>query len=163
MVEEGRSERDAWALVAALGRHARPHALEYLEASAEGDELSRYHLEAGIAAHHCLAPSFADTDWPAILGLYDRLLALQPSPVYELNRAIVLAQIEGPEAGISAIERAPGLAALGDYHLLDATLGELHLRSGDAARARDHFQAASAKTRSLTERRLLVEKLHSCG
>ena len=138
-------------------------ALGYLNASASGDELSRYHLEAGVAAHHCTATSFAATDWPAILDLYDRLLVLQPSPLYELNRAIVLAQIEGPEAGVRAIESASELAALDDYHLLDATLGELHLRSGDAARARDYFLAASAKTRSLTERRLLVEKLHACS
>ena len=138
-------------------------ALEYLDASADGDELSRYHLEAGIAAHHCLAPSFEATDWGAILDLYDRLLALQPSPVYELNRAIVLAQLEGPAAGIAALENTPDLAALGSYHLLDATLGELYLRAGDASRARTYFRAASAKTRSLTERRWLVEKQHACG
>ena len=137
-------------------------ALEYLDASTDGEAVSRYHLEAGIAAQHCMAPSFEATDWHAILDLYDRLLVLQPSPVYELNRAIVLAQIEGPEAGIAAIAQAPALATLDDYHLLDATLGELHLRSGDAASARGYFQAASAKTRSLTERRLLVEKLHAC-
>ncbi|MEM7351080.1 MAG: sigma-70 family RNA polymerase sigma factor [Acidobacteriota bacterium] len=138
-------------------------ALEYLDTSAAGTEISRYHLEAGIAAQHCLAPSFAATDWPAIRELYDRLLDLHPSPIGELNRAIVVAQIEGPRAGISAIEGATGLRTLGDYHLLDATLGELHLRDGQVDRARDYFAAASSKTRSLSERRLLVKKLHACG
>jgi predicted RNA polymerase sigma factor len=65
----------------------------YLSASAAGDRVSRYHLEAGIAAYHALAPSFVDTDWSAILRLYDWLIRMHPSPVYTLNRAIVVAQI----------------------------------------------------------------------
>ncbi len=137
--------------------------LAYLDASAEGDTLTHYHLEAGIAAQHCLAPSFDRTDWPAILGLYDQLLRIHPSPVGELNRAIVVAQIDGPQAGIEAIENAASLRHLGHYHLLDATLGELHLRSGNCDRARAYFESASSKTRSLSERRLLVRKVHACN
>jgi RNA polymerase sigma-70 factor (ECF subfamily) len=104
----------------------------YLSASAEGDTVSRYHLEAGIAAYQALAPSFAHTDWSAILSLYDWLIRMHPSPVYELNRAIVVAQIAGPDVGIAAIEQANGLEALKHYHLLEATLGEFHLRAGAA-------------------------------
>ncbi|MEM7587559.1 MAG: sigma-70 family RNA polymerase sigma factor [Acidobacteriota bacterium] len=136
--------------------------LEFLDASAAGDTLTRYHLEAGIAAQHCLAPSFEATDWPTIRGLYDHLVRLHPTPVGELNRAIVIAQIDGPAAGIAAIESAPGLRQLGAYHLLDATLGELHLRAGNRERARTYFESASAKTRSLSERRHLVRRLHAC-
>jgi predicted RNA polymerase sigma factor len=87
----------------------------YLGASAAGKTVSRYHLEAGIAAHHALAPSFADTDWAAILRLYDGLIRMHQSPIYALNRAIVVAQIAGPDAGIAAIEQAHGLEALQHY------------------------------------------------
>ncbi len=150
-------DRDGW-LRPLIGR-----GLEALEASAEGDSLTRYHLEAGIAAQHCLAPSFDQTDWTAILGLYDQLLRIHPSPVGELNRAIVVAQLDGPRAGIEAIESSANLKHLDSYHLLDATRGELHLRAGDRALARTYFESASNKTRSLSERRLLVRKLHACG
>src|SRR5262249_32858603 len=68
-------------------------AQEFLARSAEGTVISAYHLEAAIACHHCTARSYAETDWPAILRLYDALIALHRSPVYLLNRAIVLAQI----------------------------------------------------------------------
>ena len=64
---------------------------EFLDDSAEGTSISAFHLEAGIALHHCRARSFAETDWPAILLLYDKLLRLHRSPVYLLNRAIVVA------------------------------------------------------------------------
>jgi RNA polymerase sigma factor (sigma-70 family) len=134
----------------------------YLSASAAGETVSRYHLEAGIAAHHSLAPSFADTDWAAILRLYDWLIRMHPSPVYALNRAIVVAQIAGPDAGIAAIEEATRLEALKHYHLLDATLGELHLRAGRPERARAHFQAAMKGTLSQAEQRLLARKLTDC-
>ena len=67
-----------------------------------------YHLEAGIALHHCTAKSYAETNWPAILVLYDKLLSIHRSPVYLLNRAIVVAEIEGPLAGIRALDEAGG-------------------------------------------------------
>ncbi len=73
---------------------------QFLDDSAEGTTISPYHLEAGIAFHHCIARSHDDTDWPAILVLYDKLIAIAPSPLYVLNRAIVVAEIDGPLAGI---------------------------------------------------------------
>ena len=78
----------------------------FLDRSAEGTVVSPYHLEAGIALHHCSARSYAETNWPAILRLYDALVQMHPSPIYLLNRAIVVAEIDGPEAGIRALERA---------------------------------------------------------
>src|SRR5262249_45435320 len=104
-------------------------ATEFLDLSAEGKAISPYHLEAGIAYHHCTAPSYAETDWPAILSLYDALLTVHRSPVYQLNRAIVVAQIGGPQAGIHALEEAGADPALRHYHLFDATLGELCRRA----------------------------------
>jgi RNA polymerase sigma factor (sigma-70 family) len=81
--------------------------LRALDRAAEGDDATAYHLEAGIAAHHSLAPSFAQTDWQAILTHYDMLLRRSPSPVVELNRAIVLAELRGPDQGLRACTPSP--------------------------------------------------------
>ena len=80
-------------------------AKEFLDQSAEGTVVSIFHLEAGIAMYHCSATTYADTDWPAILRLYDAMLTIHRSPVYLLNRAIVVAEIAGPRAGIDDVER----------------------------------------------------------
>jgi RNA polymerase sigma-70 factor (ECF subfamily) len=138
-------------------------AKEYLDASAEGTVVSSFHLEAGIAYLHCAAPGYAQTDWPAILRMYDALLTIQRSPVYLLNRAIVVAQIDGPQAGIAALEEAGLDPALRHYHLFDATLGELYRRAGDLTRARRHLVAARQKTNSPFDRELLDRRLAQCG
>jgi RNA polymerase sigma-70 factor (ECF subfamily) len=137
-------------------------AQEFLARSAEGTVISPFHLEAAIASHHCRAKSFAETDWPAILRLYDALLAQQASPVYLLNRAIVVAQIDCPRAGIRALEEAGRDPALRHYHLFDATLGELYRRAGELARARQHFEAARQKTASPFDHELLDRRLAEC-
>jgi RNA polymerase sigma-70 factor (ECF subfamily) len=138
-------------------------AQEFLDQSAEGSVFSSFHLEAAIAYHHCVATSYAATDWPTILRLYDALLTVQRSPVYLLNRAIVVAQIEGPQAGMRALDEAGADPALRHYHLFDATLGELYRRSGDPARARQHLEAARRKTTSPFERELIDRRLAQCG
>jgi RNA polymerase sigma-70 factor (ECF subfamily) len=135
---------------------------EFLARSAEGAVISPFHLEAAIACHHCTAKSLAETDWRAVLQLYDALLTQQSSPVYLLNRAIVLAQIEGPQAGIRALEEAGRDPALKRYHLFDATLGDFYRRSGDLARARQHLEAARQKTASPFDRELLDRRLSQC-
>jgi RNA polymerase sigma-70 factor (ECF subfamily) len=137
-------------------------AQEFLARSAEGTVLSAFHLEAAIAYHHCAATSYAATDWPAIRRLYDALLTLQRSPVVLLNRAIVVAQIEGPQAGIRALDEAGRDPVLRRYHLFDATLGELYRRAGDAARAREHLEAARRKTTSPFDRELIDRRLAQC-
>jgi RNA polymerase sigma factor (sigma-70 family) len=137
-------------------------AQEFLDKSARGIVISPFHLEAAIACHHCTAGSFAETDWPAILKLYDALLTIHRSPVYLLNRAIVVAQIDGPRAGIRALDEAGGTPALRHYHLFDATMGELYRRAGDLAQAREHFLAARQKTRSQFDRELIDRRLEQC-
>ena len=137
-------------------------AREFLDQSAEGIVVSSFHLEAAVAMYHCSADNYAETDWPAILRLYDALRAMHPSPVYELNRAIVVAQIEGPEAGIRALETADRDAALRRYHLFDATLGELYRRTGDLDRARRHLEAAREKTNSPFDREIIDRRLAQC-
>ncbi len=110
-------------------------AQDFLDSSAEGTVVSTFHLEAGIAFYHCTARSYAETDWPAILRLYDALVGIHRSPVYLLNRSIVVAECEGPMAGIRALEEAGQAETLRRYHLYDATLGELYRRAGDFGRA----------------------------
>jgi RNA polymerase sigma-70 factor (ECF subfamily) len=138
-------------------------AQEFLDQSAEGTAVSPFHLEAGIAYYHCQAHSYAETDWRAILRLYDALIAMHRSPVYLLNRAIVVAQIDGPRAGIQALEQAGEEATLRRYHLFDATMGELYRRLGDLSQARAHLEAARQKTLSQFDREVIDRRLAACG
>jgi RNA polymerase sigma-70 factor (ECF subfamily) len=133
-----------------------------LDRAATGTAISSFHLEAGIALLHCSAPSFEQTDWRSILKLYDVLVRMQPSPIYQLNRGIVVAHLEGPAAGIREIESLRGNPALRNYHLFDAVLGELYRRSGDLARARAHLLRARDATRSACERALLEHRITAC-
>ncbi len=135
----------------------------FLDQSAEGKTISLFHLEAGIALLHCTAASFAETNWRAILELYEALLRLQASPIYELNRAIVLAHLEGPAAGIRVMESLARDPLFRHYHFVDATLGELYRRAGDMARARKHFEQARDATHSAPERELLARRLALCN
>jgi len=137
-------------------------AQEFLDQSAEGTVLSAFHLEAAIAHLHCTAKSYAETDWPAILRLYDALLTIHRSPVYLLNRAIVVAQIDGPHAGIRALAEAGKDPALRHYHLFDATLGEFYRRAGDLPRARQSLESARQKTNSPFDRELIDRRLSKC-
>ena len=137
-------------------------AQEFLHQSAEGTIISPFHLEAAIACHHCTATSYGETDWPAILRLYDALLRIHRSPVYLLNRAIVVAELEGPQAGIRALDEAGQDPALRHYHLFDATLGEFYRRAGDLPRARQHLEAARQKTNSPFDRELIDRRLSQC-
>jgi RNA polymerase sigma-70 factor (ECF subfamily) len=137
-------------------------ALDYLDQSSEGQVVSPFHLEAGIAFLHCSARSYAETDWPAILRLYDALINIHRSPIYLLNRAIVVAQIEGPHAGIAALEEAGHDPAFRHYHLLDATKGEFYRRAGEAVQARQCLEAARQKTNSPSDREIIDRRLAKC-
>jgi RNA polymerase sigma-70 factor (ECF subfamily) len=149
-------DRDRW------DQRLIQRAQEYLAESAQGTVISAYHLEAAIACHHCTACSYAETDWRAILRLYDALLAVQRSPVYLLNRAIVVAQINGPDAGIRALEELAADPALRRYHLFDATLGDFYRRAGDPHRARYYLQSAREKTMSPFDREIIDRRLAQC-
>ena len=136
--------------------------MRHLAASASGDEMTTYHIEAAIAACHAAAPSFEETDWQRIVSLYDDLLDLNPSPVAALNRAVAVAMAEGPGSGIRAVESIAGRDTLRDYPLLYSTLGELWLRSGDRARAAAEFSRALELPSTMPEKRFLLRKLESC-
>ncbi len=127
--------------------------------SGEGDEVSEYHLQAGIAACHCSAKSYDRTDWKQILMLYDMLVGLNASPIIALNRAVALAHVEGPAAGIVEAERLASLHPMSTYYLLYAVLGELHEEAEHRSTARVHFEKALSLTRLPCEQRFLLRKL----
>lgn len=133
--------------------------IRHLDRSARGEELTPYHLEAAIAAEHARAARAADTDWGAIVALYDRLLAREPSPVVALNRAIAVAQRDGPESGLREIGLIEDRARLERYPFYHAALGELERRRGRAPEARAHLLAARGLARSPAERRFLDARL----
>src|SRR5262249_24900201 len=124
--------------------------------------VSTYHLEAGIALYHCSAKSYEETDWAAILRLYDALVRVHRSPVYLLNRAILIGQMNGPAAGIRALREANRDEALRHYHLYDATLGELYRRDGKYDLARRHLELAKQKTDCPSDREIIERRLKQC-
>jgi RNA polymerase sigma-70 factor (ECF subfamily) len=130
-----------------------------LDLSARGSELSEYHIEAAIASVHASAPRLEDTNWDAIISMYDQLMRIRPSPVVELNRAIAVGQRDGPESGLEAIRAIEGAERLIAYPFYEAALGELELRARRPREASDHFRAALAVARNPTERRFLEERL----
>ncbi len=137
--------------------------LRHLNRAASGDRMTPYHVEAAIAACHAVASDEASTDWAYVLRLYGELLALKPSPVVELNRAIALAMVEGPTAGIRAIEGIQEHPALARYYLLPAALGALWLRAGDTTRAAGYYREALTRPSSSPERRFLEKQLERCA
>lgn len=118
--------------------------LMHLAEAAQGQEASDYHLQAGIAAIHCLAPDYASTDWQRILQHYDELHRLRPSPIVALNRAVAVAQVHGPQAGLDAVAALPQRDRLASHYLLHAVTGELHWRLGQ------HDSAAASFRRALS-------------
>ncbi|MDP9017075.1 MAG: hypothetical protein M3N19_01985, partial [Candidatus Eremiobacteraeota bacterium] len=129
-----------------------------LDQAASGFELSEYHIEAAIAYVHSSTRSPGQTDWPKIIWLYDTLMKVRPSPVVALNRAIAIAQQNGPEAGIKEINAIAESSELASYPFFPAALGELELRAGRMEAAREHFTAAAGLARNPMERRFLKQR-----
>jgi RNA polymerase sigma-70 factor (ECF subfamily) len=130
-----------------------------LERAAAGETLSTYHLDAGIAAAHAAAPTFAGTDWRGILDLYDQLLALHPSPIVALNRAVALAEVHGPAAALEALERAADAPQLSRYYLLPATRAALLERLGRRTEATTEYRKALALAGTEQERRWIERRI----
>ena len=130
--------------------------------SAAGEELSEYHLQAGIAACHAVAPDYESTDWKRILLLYDKLIELDGSPIIALNRAIVIANLRGPDAGLEAIKSIKDLSKLDSYYLLHAVLGEFQIRRKQFKAAAAHYREALKLVEIQSERTFLSNRLQSC-
>lgn len=128
------------------------------EASA-GSTFSTYHIEAAIAATHAHAKQFTDTDWGVIVLMYDRLMAIAPSPVVSLNRAIAIGERDGAAAGLAALSEIGDRDRLQAYPFYFATIAEFELRLGNTEAARAGFESAIKVARNATERRFLSKRL----
>ena len=121
-----------------------------------------YQLQAAIAACHARAASWDATDWPEIVALYDRLIAIAPSPVIALNRSAAVAMADGPAAGLAALDAAD-LRGLGAYHLLPAARADYLRRLGRHAEAAAQYRAALDLADNARERAFLSARLAECA
>ena len=118
-----------------------------------------YTLQAAISAVHAEAPNAAATDWAQIVGLYDVLASVEPSPVVELNRAVAVAMRDGPDAGLTLVDSILARGVLSDYRLAHAARADLCRRLGKKAEAKASYERALALTRQEPERRFLERRL----
>ncbi|MGW1350757.1 RNA polymerase sigma factor [Streptomyces sp. NPDC002409] len=133
-------------------------------ATGEGAGLGPYTVQAAIAACHARAPAYRDTDWTTIAALYDRLAAIGPSPVVELNRAVAVSMARGPAAGLALVDALADAPALKGYHLLPSVRGDLLARTGRTDEARAEFARAAGLARNERERAMLLERAaHPAG
>jgi RNA polymerase sigma factor (sigma-70 family) len=127
-------------------------------ASAIGQPMGPYVLQAEIAACHARARTPEDTDWPRIAALYARLVQIVPSPVVELNRAVALSMAFGPDAGLEIVDELTTIPAMKNYHLLPSVRGDLLAKLGRHEEAREEFERAASLTRNERERELLLKR-----
>ena len=146
-------DRSAW------DRAAIARADQLVDAALRDGPPGRFTLQAAIAALHAQAPTYEDTDWPQILALYDELLRTWPAPVVALNRAVAVAMVHGPAAGMAEVEALERGGQLAGYRYLPATKADLLRRLGRHEEAADAYRAALALTDNATERAFLAEQL----
>ncbi|WP_040862207.1 RNA polymerase sigma factor [Nocardia niigatensis] len=154
--DQDRSRWNRLSIDRGLAALARAHTLNRTRELPPG----RYALQAAIASVHAVAPTAAQTDWRRIAGLYAVLAQRFPSPVVELNRAVAVAMVHGPAAGLGLLDVIVDSGALDDYHLLHAVRGDLLSRLGRDAEARKAFRRAAELTANETERELLLGRAH---
>jgi RNA polymerase sigma factor (sigma-70 family) len=134
----------------------------FLTLSSGASEISAYHIEAGIAAQHCLAKTFDETDWQRIYLLYGDLEIINPSPVISLNKAIILGKINGARQSIDLLHRLENEKTLSGYYLLPASLGEFYLQANEPGYAKQYFQRAKNLVNSKAGSELLENKIKAC-
>lgn len=152
----GRQDRSSW------DRQLVEEGKKLLDLSATGSELSEYHVEAAIASIHASAKCAQETDWARIVSLYEALMTIRPSPIVALNRAIAVAELEGPDHGLAEIRAIAGLDRLASYPFYYAALGELEFRRGELHAAREHFRHAYGHARNPMERQFLEQRRNAC-
>ncbi|WP_244816070.1 RNA polymerase sigma factor [Caballeronia sp. Lep1P3] len=128
-------------------------------AEALGGARGVYALQAALAACHARAASAADTDWPAIVALYDALMHVAPTPVVELNRAVAVSMADGPLAALRIVDRLRGVDALKCYHWLPGVRADLLARLGRRDEAREEFARAAALARNAREKAFLLGRV----
>lgn len=134
----------------------------HFKSSLGGPWMSAFHVEAAIASLHACAASYAETDWPRILTEYDRLLTLRDDEVVRLNRAVAVAKVHGPRAGLAELDTLDAAVALGAYGLRLATRAQLEWQLGGHAAAARALQEALQLSCTAPERRLLETRLDAC-
>lgn len=127
-----------------------------------GAEPGPYTLQASVAACHARARTPEGTDWREIVGHYQRLSALAPSPVVELNRAVAVAMADGPQAGLDIVDTLGSEPVLAGYHLLPSVRGDFLFKLGRPAEALVEFERAAALCSNARERELLLERAAAC-
>jgi len=135
----------------------------HLAHSAEdGNEITEYHVQAGISACHCEASNYEATDWRQILALYDRLMQFDNSPVVALNRAVAVANVHGPKAGLEAVHAIENRDKLETYYLLYAVLGEFESQLKDPLAAAGYFRKSLKLAEMKSEQAFLSKRLQEC-
>jgi RNA polymerase sigma-70 factor (ECF subfamily) len=137
--------------------------MSHLRESASGEAMTEYHLQAGIAACHATAKDYSLTDWGRILSLYDRLMEFDDSPVVALNRAVAIANVQGPRAGLKAVRAIRGQKKLESYYLFYAVAGELEMRLDNREAAAQEFRKAFELAQTKSERAFLLRRLQACA
>jgi RNA polymerase sigma factor (sigma-70 family) len=122
-----------------------------------------YALQAALAACHATALHWEETDWTRLAALYDRLRAVMPSPVVDLNRAVAHSMAFGPEAGLKLVDEIAGAAALRNYAPLPAARGDFLLRAGRPTEARAEFERAAGFTQNTREKAFLLQRAAACA
>jgi predicted RNA polymerase sigma factor len=122
-----------------------------------------YQLQAAIAAVHAEAPTSEETDWAQIVALYELLERVAPNPMATLNRAVAVAMVTGPQAGLDLLATLDGDDRIARHHRLAAVRGHLLEMTGDRAAAREAFQLAARRTTSLPEQRYLTARAARAG
>ena len=150
--EQDRAQWDRAQIQAGLG---------WLALSASGNEFTRFHAEAGIAAEHCLAPSFESTRWERIVACYKLLEQSAPSPMHALNRAVATAEWQGPEAGLAVLAEVEPPASIARSYLWNAVLADLHRRCGNNDQAQQFHSMAVRDAPSSAVRELLERRFHA--
>ena len=125
-------------------------------------QLSAYAVQAAIAALHARAADKDRTDWPQIVGLYEVLLRLQPTPVIELNHAVAVSMVDGAGKALDLVDSLSARGSFRDYHLLHAVRAHLLQKLGRRTEALDAYRAALAAARLEPERRLIARRIQEC-
>lgn len=140
-------------------RDAIAEGLTLVDRAVASRRFGPYGIQAAIAAVHARAATAAETDWPQMVGLYDALMSLQPSPIVELNRAVAVAMRDGPPSGLKIVDELLQRGELTGFHLLHAARADLLRRHGDHPAAKLAYEQALVLTRQEPERRFLTKRL----
>lgn len=159
LLEQNRGRWDQLLVRRGLAELERAHTLVRKRGATSGP----YVLQADIAACHARAPRPEETNWPRIAALYTALAGVAPSPVVELNRAVALAMVFGPERGLDLVDELAGDPALRNYHLLPSVRGDLLVQLERFGEARAEFERAADLTRNERERALLLDRAAACA